>query len=314
MGDALGLKVSEDKPEIIKYVNKFRNVLYNSYASFELFNNVFHCIQVSTFKQDCTDCCSKCYEGFTLPPDIIAVEAIYNYGQPLTLNSRWRESHTGLGIGGCGRVNAVEMAEMFPTERDLQCGSTLKIFTEREEDADKCVHITVLTLQNKETTLTLRTISDGWAVTKQKVKKILSVSLPPDRVGSIILAQNDGYVLSEYAPWESVPSYRRFKISGTCNGVVLVQGTRQFRKIYFDHDIVEVGDDLVIEAAGKYFKYGENTADANEIAVADRWLNNMGTQLNGLMARHRGKATQDGNPTGFYRQKRKALPGYEKHR
>lgn len=313
MGDAVGLKVSEDKAEIVKYINKYRNLLYNLYAEFELFNNVFHCICVSTFKEDCAGKCDTCYEGITLPADIESVEVIWNYGRPLTLNSRWRESHTGVGISGCSRVkNALEMAELFPTERDLQEITSLKIFTELEEDADKCVKIEVITDNNKQTTLTLKTISDGWAVSKMKIKKIVSVSLPPDRIGSITLAQNDGYVLSKYAPYETVPSYRRFKISGHCNSVVLVQGTKRFQKVYFDHDIVEIGDDLVVEAAGKYFKFGENTADANEIAVGDRWLNEMKRQLNGLIARSRGNSTQDGNPTAFYRTSRKTLPGYSK--
>lgn len=312
MAEALSLKISEDKAEIIRYINKYREYLYTKYDEFELFNNAFHCICVNDFKQLCVGDCNGCYQGITLPPDIVSVEAIWDYGQPLTLHSRWRESHTGVGVKGCRRIDATEMAETFPTERDLTEITSLKIFTELEQDEDKCVKVTVLTNHGKETTVTFKTISDGWAVSRIKAKKILSVSLPPDRAGAITLAQANGFVLSKYAPWEDIPNYRRFKLNANCRRTVLVQGVRRYRDIYFDHDIVEVGNGLVIEAAGKYFKFGENTADANELAVADKWLNEMKSLLNGLIARHRGNAIQDANPSQNYRIRNKTLPGYRK--
>lgn len=311
MGEAVGLKPTEDKPEIIKYINKYRNFLYNSYEEFKLFDNVFHCICVNTFKQVCASCCEPTYQGFTLPSDVLAIEAVWNYGRPLKLHSRWRESHTGIGIQGCSRVSAIEMAETFPTERDLTQKTSLKIFTEREEDEGKCVHIEVINAHNKVVTLTFTLISDGWSVASVVAKKILSVSLPAGRVGSITLAQRcDGFELSKYAPWETVPNYRRFKVANNCcKGTVLVQGTKKFRKIYFDHEIVEVGDDLVIEAAGKKFKFGDNTSDGNEINVSDKWRSELRIMLNGLISRHRGNAIQDGSfPVRTIRKK--SLPGY----
>lgn len=295
MGEAVGLKVSEDKPEIIRYVNKYRNTLFNLYPEFELFNNVFHRI-----------CITDGY--FTLPPDIAAVEAVWECGRPLTIHSRWRESHTGIGCGP-NRAEVTEMAEMFPTERDF-CGTTkLRVFTEREEDEGKCINLEVV-VEGEMKKAVVKLISDGWAILDMPVSKILSVSLPPDRVGFVRLANEDGFVLSEYSPYETVPSYRRFKVNRCNKRTVVVQGVKRFLKIYDDLDIVEVGDDLVIEAAGKFFKFGENTADGNEIAVGDRWRNEMRVMLNGLIARHRGNAVQDGNPAQYYRPRKKTLPGY----
>lgn len=311
MGEAIGLKVSEDRPEIIRYLNKYRLLLYTLYEDFKLFDNVFHCICVNTFKQVCADCCRPTYQGVTLPNDILSVEAIWNYGRPLRLHSRWRESHTGIGVDGCVRVSANEMPETFPTERDLNKQSALKIFTEREEDEGKCVRIEVINANNKVVTLTFSLIRDGWAVTSVVAKKILSVSLPQDRVGSITLAQRDGYELSKYAPWETVPNYRRFKLASNCRtGTVLVQGVKKYQRVYEDSDIVEVGNELIIEAAGKKFKFGDNTTDGNEIQVSDKWRAEMRVLLNGLISRHRGNAIQDGSaPIRTIRKK--SLPGYK---
>jgi len=313
MGKAVGLKVDEDKPEIMDYLNKYRLLLYTMYEQFKLFDNVFHCLEITRFKQNCVDKCDNHYSGFTLPNDVLSVEAVWDYGKPLTLHSRWRESHSGVGIAGCKRVHAVEMAETFPTERDIRKCTALKIFTEREEDAGKCVHIEILNAQGRPQTLVFKLISDGWAVSSVVVKKILSVSLPSDRLGAVTLAQRgDGYELSRYPPWESIPNYRRFKVADNCcNGTILVQGVKRFSKIYHDHDIVEVGNDLIIEAAGNYFKFGDNTVDGNEINRSDKDLGKMSALLNGLISRHRGGAIQDG-PVPIRTIRRKALPGYRK--
>lgn len=312
MADAVGLKVDEDKPEIIKLINKYRTLLYTMYEQFKLFDNVSHCIAVTRFKQNCVDECNNYYSGFTLPSDVLSVEAAWDYGRPLTLHSRWRESHTGVGVSGCRRIHAVEMAETFPTERDIQKCTKLKIFTEREEDEGKCVYIEIINFQGRPQTLTFKLVSDGWAVSDVVVKKIISVSLPSDRLGAVTLAQRDGYELSRYVPWETIPNYRRFKVADNCcAGTVLIQGVKKFVKIYLDHDIVEVGNDLIIEAAGNYFKFGDNTVDGNEINRSDKDLNKMSALLNGLIARHRGGAIQDG-PVPIRTIRKKSLPGYRK--
>ena len=87
----------------------------------------------------------------------------------------------------------------------------------------------------------------------------------------------------------------------------------KFQKIYFDHDIVEVGNDLIIEAAGRYFKYGETTTEAREIQRAALDLQNMEQLLRGEIARHRGNAMQDNSAFKAPRDTvRKALPGYSR--
>jgi hypothetical protein len=121
-----------------------------------------------------------------------------------------------------------------------------------------------------------------------------------------------GRVLSIYDPWEVVPAYRRFKVStGECPSAVLVQGTKRFRNVWFDHDIVEVGDARVIQAAGRHFKHGDHSTDPKDLRRAQLDLKTLGDELAGVIARNRGKSIQDGNPARGRRITRNTrLPGY----
>lgn len=313
MAEALGHRWPDDRPEVLKYVNKYRQLLYTMYDKFKLFDNVFHCICVSEFPELCTGCGESSYQGVTLPNDVLSVEGVWSYGQPLVIHSRWRETHTGMSNTG-PRVNATEMAEKFCTERDLKKVCKIRMFTEREEDAGKLVHIDVISKSNRPQRIVMTLVGDGWAISPVPVRKIISVSLPAGRVGWVRLAQNDGYDLSIYAPWESVPSYRRLKLPATCcKGTVIVQGVKKFQKICFDHEVVEVGNDLIIEAAARYFKYGETTTETAEINRAMFDKSQLAELLNGLIARHRGNAIQDASPfRPSIRRRNKPLPGYRK--
>lgn len=312
MANAMGLRWTEDRAEVVEYLNKYRQLLYTLYKKFHLFDDVFHVIRIETFIQQGS--CER-YRGFTLPNDVLGVEAVFKHGAPLTLHSRWRESHTGLGIDTqTSRIAALMMAEQFCTERDMTGDFRLKVFTEHENDNGKLMVVECLGTNGRPVKLSFRLIADGMAISRVKVRKVLSVSLPACRTGAVRLMQGDGFELSAYAPHESVPQYRRMKVPETCcDHVVLVQGNKRFQKIYFDHDIVEVGNQLIIESAGRYFKYGENTTEKKEIDRANYDLTQLATLLSGEMARHEGGANQDGFP--FHRRskvKSKTLLGYQR--
>lgn len=310
MAKAMGFDWEKDRRECVEYINKFRLLCYTLYEQFKLFDDTFHCICVSTFTSEC----SEPYQGFTLPSDVLGAEVVWSCGVPLKIRSRWRESHTGIGVNQLGRIEAVLLAESFATERDIKKVTKIKIFTEHENDNGKKVYLEVIDASGKQRRVAFTLISDGFAVSPTKVRKILSVSLPVGRCGSLKLMQEDGYELSEYTPWETVPTYQRMKIKSlTHPSTVILQGTKRFVNIYFDHDIVEIGNALIIEAAGKYFKYGESTTDAKELQTAEFHLAKMKSYLVGEIARHRGHAVQDGSPfKGPKNNPRKTLPGYSR--
>lgn len=315
MAKSLGLRWSEDRTEVVEYLNRYRQLLYSLYKDLRLFDDVFHCICLEDFRENCST--NDYYRGFTLPSDVLGVEAVYKYGFPLTLHSRWRESHTGIGVDvNTTRVGAVLMAEQFCTERDLNETCRLRVYAEHPEDQGKCVVIEGLADNHRATKARVELSGDGVVVTRQKFAKILSVSLPPERKGSVTLMDNNRRVLSIYTPYESVPLYRRMKVPPSCNdSVVLVQGNKRYQKIFFDHDIVEVGNQLVIESAGRFFKFGETSTDPKELnrAAIDRAF--MGDLLRGDMERQQGAAKQDGYPYAkINRLVHKSLPGYSRPR
>lgn len=310
MAKAMGYSWENDRTEVVEYLNKFRLLLFTNYEKFKLFDDTFHCICVQEFTSES----GEVYQGFTLPSNILGVEAIFAYGLPLRLRSRWREAHTGIGLTSLGRVEAYLMAKKFATERDLKTATKIKLFTEHEKDNGKKVFVEVIDVSGRQRRIQFTLMHDGWAVSPVKVQKILSVSLPA-RSGSVLLAQQDGYELSLYDPWETAPSYSRMKLkTQCCKGTVIVQGTKNPRKkVYFDHDIVEVGNDLIIEECGRYFKYGEATTDQKELQTAAYHRAEMENLLRGEIARHKGNAIQDGSPfKGGRITASKTLPGYLK--
>jgi len=86
------------------------------------------------------------------------------------------------------------------------------------------------------------------------------VVLPSGRKGMVVLAQEDGRILSNYAPDESVPGYRRLKFTGGCDcDQVLVRATRQYAEVFEDDDVVENNNILAWEAAARYLKFLQST-------------------------------------------------------
>lgn len=311
----LGLRWPEDRAEIVDGVNKARNYIFNMKdVSDDIFSDVYHCICVSTFRELCPSTCRtlSTYQGISVPNDTDAVMAAWDSGRPLLVRSRWREAATGQGTHGYPRVELVEMAQRFPTERCLQNECNLKVFAEHDDDQGKIVTVEVVDCNRRTVKLRFTLESNGWQIVNHAVRSIVSVSLPSGLKGSVTLAQENGYELSVYEPWETVPSYKRFKVATRCqSGVVLIQGRRRYRRIWFDSDIVEVGDQLVLEAAGRMFRYGESSTEARDINRSKFDEQTMRDQLLGLISRHRGSAYQDG-PVQRRAQAtpRKSLPGY----
>lgn len=316
----LGKSLPKDREEVVEAVNKYRNLLYNMYASHKLFDNYKVCCCVQKFSNNCnnpSDPCDDFYYGITIPDDMAGVVAAWEYNEPMTLRSRWREAHVGISTGGLTKRTLTQMPETSATERDLTTYSRLKIIANHDADEDKVVVIRGRDSNNSTITAHITLEVDGFKYTKSKFCKIDSVVLP-DLCGHIELQTEEGCTLSVYYPHEHVPCYRRFKInSGTCSAhAILVQGTRNYKPLAVDTDIVEIGDILIIEAAGRYFRYNENSTDQEDIRRAQYDLTTMKGLLDGLVARHRGRMIQDGSPTSRARRGNinSGLQGHTKRR
>lgn len=313
LAKANGLRWPQERSRVLELVNKYRNLLYNLYDEVKLFDEVNHCICLSDFREPCAIGCEPTYwKGFTLPYDVLSVESSWESGNVLTQRSRWRESLVGRMSPG----SAMEMFEVpgqFPTERDMNSVQRLKVYAESHEDEGLVVTVKVIDADWKPQTLGFSLVGDGWVTVDHEVREILEVALPVSQVGGVTLAQEDNYELSIYAPSEVVPSYKRYRVGVGCNAeAVLLQCTRRMLPLYFDTDIVEVGDQLVMESAARYFKYGENSTDQKDIKRAEYDLAKMKESLAGLLSRTRGRSKQDGSPYKGRPLPRsvKHLPGY----
>lgn len=307
----IGLTVADNRNEVVTYLNRYRNLLYNRYERLRLFDNVWHCFRPQLFHNECCSCnpCDRCYLGFTLPREMAGVVQAWSWNVPLKSYSSWREAYTGRAPTYGDYKGVVEVRENFPTERDLQSIGSLMVFAESIQDDGKKVVVEALNTDNKIVKIEFTLSGNGAMNDTQIIKKIYSVILPCDRQGYITLSNTDGYELSRYAPNEnSVPAYKRYKLPTNCSHNILVQGTRQLTEVYFDTDIVEIGDRMVLEFMGTYFKYYDSS-DPREIAKAERALADAYKQLDGLVSRDDGGHLPQ--PIIHNRTKR-PLPGYEK--
>ena len=304
MAPALGLSVDTNRDEILKSVNKYRNLLYNLYADNKLFDDYKVCCEIQKFSASCGDpdqSCDDFYYGVTLPDDMAGVVAAWEYNTPLTLNSRWRESHVGLRTSDTPTGHLIEMPETSPTEKELKTSSKIKVFTYHESDHGKVVDIRAYDKENNLVNIELTLESDAYVYSNTEIREIHSVVLP-NLCGCLELKAGD-CTLSKYYPHEYIPRYRRFKVAKHCGTQhLLIQGTRKYRDLADPRDVVEIGDILILEAAGRYFRYSENSTDVEDMQRAEYDYRKMIEQLNGLVARHRGRMLQDGSPVSRARR------------
>lgn len=295
MAKALKMDWSVDRAEVVEYLNKYRELLYTMYREHGLFDDVFYCISVETFNRCCGN--QPQYRGFSVPQDVASIEAAYRNDDPLTLRSRWREMKDGLSAD-LPVTELFPVNELFPTERDLTESSSIGLYTDHEDDNDKVAVIEVLDTYSKKRKITFRLVHNGVVRSKFKVTKVLSVVLPANQVGGITLMQtSQGRTLSEYPPGEHVPVFRRYRIAPTnCPASILIHGNRSFRPVYFDHDIVEVGNRLAMEAGARFFKHSEDTTDAGELKKAGYERALLDSYIGGEISRSEGRSIQDGSP------------------
>lgn len=307
----IGLTMSDNRREVVDYLNRYRNLLYNRYEEMRLFDNVFQCFCPQKFHNECTGCnpCNRCYLGFTLPRDMAGIVNVWQWDYPLTLRDSWREGYNGRAPLH-GQINdIVEIREGFPTERDLQRPSQLQIYAESGRDHDKNVVIHARNTDGRDVKIEFALRADASVNSAETVSKIHSVVLPSELQGYVTLSDSEGYELSVYSPVEKVPSYKRYKVPGNCRGNILVQGSRQMVEVYFDTDVVEIGDRMVLEFMGTYFKYYESK-DQREMVKAEQALARAYQQLDGLVSRDEGGKLPEPR---LYAKGRPGLPGYNQY-
>ena len=320
MGEAMGLDPIRDRDEVVDYVNKYRNLLYNSWNRIQLFDDYEQCFCIQTFHQDCHGYGCPTYRGFTATLDMGGIVGAWESLQPVSTRSRWREVHRGKNAPHGAVVELIPVNGTFATERDMTGVQKLRVYACSPKDEGKKVTIQAKTSDGVGHVLEFTLAKDTHVTIQRHVSAIEHVTLPVDLCGPVELYQDDGTLLSTYPPGIRTPEYRRYKVNDNffCeHDTILVQSARIYIPVTEDYEVIEVGDQLVIESAGRYFKYGENTLDRKERLAAKDYLADMYLYLDNLRDRERGREHNDGvSPVNVVkkprRSRRRGLPGYRR--
>ena len=291
----LQTSITREKSRMIDQANKIRRMFYDLYNEFEVEVDVEECFQVQNFGH-CGERCDKDTAGITLPSYMNNVEAAWVQGCPLSLYSKWREYKVGVKTSPDCRRAVYDMPGRFATERDpLPAGALacVQLLAKDPADAGKKVKVIYKAAEGTKAEYVELTRS-GYKKLSSMASRILEVVLPPDLRGSVVIAQADTAetdirILSEYSPYEHVPSYRRIKITGLCGDeVVVVRASRQYTDVFSDDDIVETDNRIAVEHAARYLFYSESGTGTDLLTKAAFHREMMKDSLRGMSSRDSG--------------------------
>lgn len=294
--EPFGMTVKENHCELVDKLNRIRQHFHLLYGEVDLFMNGEECLTIQEFPLDCN--CRETYLGITIPPEYEAIEAIWKNDVPIKMYDKWREYRDGIKSTCSCKLEMYDMEEFFPTEREISpCGAStfIKMKAENPDDYGKIAIIRYKDANGQQNEDEIK-LGEGYVRTSRQVKRINprgGVILPNDLVGAVFIAEENGRILSEYSPSQTVPSFRRLKITGVCKGdQVLVKANRRFTPLYFDTDVIETDNRLAIEECARYFRYNDNTSGSQiyEQKSATHAANAK-FYLLGEKGRHRGHAT-----------------------
>lgn len=319
VADVLGLRLPEQKEVATGYLNRIRSLWYHGFQSQRLFDDLLECVPTTELCLDCSGSAGETYTGLSLPSHMAGPVSAWISKQPLTLRSRWWEKHEGVDTQG-QRLELVELNGNFAAPKDPLKQFQLRALATSPGDSGKEILISGNDCEGRKHSVTLKLDSKGWVQCNDIwLRSITSVSLPSPREGEVILAalheDESTTEIDTYRPTDrAMPRYRRFRVTTPCgcNQSVLIQANRRFNKIWLDQDVVEIGEDLILEHGARHFKNAENTTDKEELARGDYDLGRMHQLIKGMILREKGGQDQDGNL--FIRGSRTRKARLKRHR
>ena len=289
---AAGKGYAESNPDrLIEIVNAIRQELYSMYSSVSQFARVQECFEVQTFCVGCNDG-GETYRGITLPRDYATVEAMWHDGRSVKLFDRWRAWQDGIPMPcECG-LKKFDMGDSFPTERDIVGPSKLVFVANRTSDTMRRLTIRGMTVTGEaEETYELSDASQATKTVWVSIREIVK----DETDGSVVLAQENGRKLSIFAPEETVPAYKRIKITGIPEGCqyVNIMAAREYMPLHDERDVVETGNLRVWELMARYLKLDRKDGRTREeILSAEKFKSDAKALLLGDASRQEGKSTR----------------------
>lgn len=285
------------KDDLTNTVNVIRRHFFNLYEQMALFLDVTECYRVQRF---CTDCnvCSDSFLGVTLGREAANVEAMWHNDYPVQLQSSWREFQAGITPECDCRLQKFDLPGVFSTFADIYPlrPKKLKALCHNPADVGKPFIVRgelvsgargewlcKLTTEPQVSPDAFRSIDHRGGVIKEVTE------------GRVILADEDGRVLGQYEKEETVPSYRRNKITGLPSdcSVVNIRSARKFFPVYGDNDVVETDNAIAWDDMAHYVRLHKKADKTQmDILAAKDHLASAKAHLLGDQTRNIGKANE----------------------
>lgn len=278
-------------------VNAIREHWFNWYDEIALFLDAVECYAVKTYCVDC-NACRDMYRGITLPRECHNVEAIWLNDWPLAVHNSWREYQTGLTPYCDCHLSAIEVPGAFSTIADIIPGTAvqLQVATTNPNDAGKQFTVRGVDVGMRPVSETL-TLGREPVATANDFRSIdPRAGIVKDvTLGRVVLMDAEGRIYGLYEPDETVPSYRRQKITGLANdcAAVNVRSARRYFPLVGDLDVVETDNRMAFDAMARYLREFRRVDKTQQSMVAEKdALATARRMIIGNKAREEGRATR----------------------
>lgn len=285
-----------DPVKVAEVVNTIRQHWYNWYLEERMFLDAVECFRVHTFCLDCNTCADT-YRGVTMPRAFETVEAIWWNDFPLPMQSDWREFQVGISHECDCRIQKFDVPGSFSTHLDIGTMRpvNLLVVALNPADAGKRVVIRGIGAGGEVLTHELRL-----SVKPQRTPMFRRIDhrggiLKDLTIGRVVIMDELGKVYGQYEPDETVPSYRRIKLTGLADGceVVNIRAARRYFPLYSDDDVVESDNVPAWDAMARYLRLYRMTDKTREtIAGEAAYLGTAKAMITGAQARAAGAGTQ----------------------
>lgn len=285
-----------DDATLIEVINAIRQEWYYWYAEISLFMDAVECFEVHRFCFDCNRC-QDTYLGVTLPRECQQVEAMWHNDFPVTLRSGWREYQEGMSMECDCRLQKFDLPGAFSTIRDIDSGNPVQLIAlaTHPEDVGK-----VLKVRGTDSGMVPRSIEIPLSLAPTSAPDPFRTIDPrggvikPVTKGRVLLMDGAGRIYGRYEPDETVPTYRRIRITGLpgdCSHVN-IRASRRFFPLYGEDDVVESDNRPAFDAMARYLRLNRRTdKDSASMAAERDFLGKAKAMLTGEKSREIGKGT-----------------------
>lgn len=291
-----GRHPERDRASIVDSINDARRLFYTVYQRVHLDFYIEGCVAVQKFCEQCNGC-PETYLGITLPSEVEQVEALWTGCSPVPLYDKWVEYRTFVRSSNSCLTKGIDKGGDHPIQADIPCGKCAKLKFSATDKADcgKIITVRYKDASNEERTDRISLALDGTCIDglASHVARPGGIVLPVGMQGGVIVQDaNSGLNLGSLNPKLTVPSFRRLKITGACEGeLVAFRATRKFTELYWNWDVIETGGEqkLALIEAYRYNKLiGTGSGDPAWTAKAKLHLDNLTQYIAGSNMRSDG--------------------------